>query len=272
MLAVVRMFFVSPTANHPVWGLRMGEVMGPIVEEGLRAVLFVGPQQKFAQCLTKALKNELEELDVVKKQNFKEVFHSIDDLGDRTALIVIDETLCDDVVKHMDALRRSFPTQVICMAFNQQGQLSDCVAGLVARGVLRSFLPMNLRLDIWIAAVQLMINGGDYMPPELMATIGQKTVRGQTTVREIGLSRKPRRNGRSDSGNKLTAREIDVLELVAKGCQNKIVAAELNLSQHTVKLHMHNIIGKLGVANRTEAAAIYLGQMAFGNGVWSNTG
>jgi hypothetical protein len=41
------------------------------------------------------------------------------------------------------------------------------------------------------------------------------------------------------------------------GNQNKIIAAAFGLSEHTVKIHIHNIITKLGVHNRTEAVAMY---------------
>lgn len=57
--------------------------------------------------------------------------------------------------------------------------------------------------------------------------------------------------------NELTARELEVLARVAQGHQNKIIAFDLGLSEHTIKIHLHNIIQKLGVHNRTEAAAKY---------------
>jgi DNA-binding NarL/FixJ family response regulator len=52
----------------------------------------------------------------------------------------------------------------------------------------------------------------------------------------------------------LTSREIQVLEMAADGLQNKAIAADLGLSEHTVKVHLHNIISKLCVHNRIEAA------------------
>lgn len=51
----------------------------------------------------------------------------------------------------------------------------------------------------------------------------------------------------------LTARETEVLELVASGLSNKQIAEELGISAHTVKFHVNAILGKLDVHSRTEA-------------------
>jgi ATP/maltotriose-dependent transcriptional regulator MalT len=51
----------------------------------------------------------------------------------------------------------------------------------------------------------------------------------------------------------LTAREHDVLELLAGGLSNRDIAARLDISEHTVKFHLASIFGKLGASTRTEA-------------------
>ncbi len=56
----------------------------------------------------------------------------------------------------------------------------------------------------------------------------------------------------------LTEREIEVLRLVARGASNPQIAAELAISINTVKVHLRNILDKLSLENRTQAAAYAL--------------
>jgi DNA-binding NarL/FixJ family response regulator len=56
----------------------------------------------------------------------------------------------------------------------------------------------------------------------------------------------------------LTRREHEVLDLVAVGAANKLIALSLGMSEHTVKFHLAGIFRKLGVTNRTEAATLYV--------------
>ncbi|HEU5347521.1 MAG TPA: response regulator transcription factor [Ktedonobacterales bacterium] len=51
----------------------------------------------------------------------------------------------------------------------------------------------------------------------------------------------------------LTARELDVLQLLAQGLPNKIIATRLHITEHTAKFHVSSILMKLGAASRTEA-------------------
>ena len=65
----------------------------------------------------------------------------------------------------------------------------------------------------------------------------------------------PVRSRREDWGHGLSARELEVLRLLASGRTNRAIAAELVVSEHTVARHVQNIFGKLGVSSRTAATA-----------------
>lgn len=57
-------------------------------------------------------------------------------------------------------------------------------------------------------------------------------------------------------GARLTARELEVVQLAAVGLTNKHIARRLNVCEGTVKIHMHNIFRKAGLNNRTELASL----------------
>jgi len=52
---------------------------------------------------------------------------------------------------------------------------------------------------------------------------------------------------------RLTPREMDVLEMLAEGLSNKLIAYRLDMSEHTAKFHVNSILAKLNAATRTEA-------------------
>jgi len=54
----------------------------------------------------------------------------------------------------------------------------------------------------------------------------------------------------------LTAPELEVLRLVARGLSNKEIAADLRITTHTVKYHLAAVLEKLGVRSRTEAVSL----------------
>ncbi|WP_375403251.1 response regulator [uncultured Sphingomonas sp.] len=94
-----------------------------------------------------------------------------------------------------------------------------------------------------LAALRAVLNGETFLNGALAARL----VRG-TRLFEGPASDVKRTN------ETLTPRELDVLGLVARGMTNKEVGRELAISPGTVKAHVERIIGKLGVADRTQAA------------------
>jgi DNA-binding NarL/FixJ family response regulator len=120
---------------------------------------------------------------------------------------------------------------------------SRAVASVVSRLAVQGYIPTSTSLEVAVAVLRLVMAGGHYFPrlshsagsPELVS-IG----RTQPIVPDRGVE-------------KLTPREEAVLSILATGAPNKIIAYRLGMSLSTVKVHVHSIIRKLKVRNRTEA-------------------
>ena len=110
---------------------------------------------------------------------------------------------------------------------------------------LQGCIPTSSSIGVAAAALQLVAAGGLYFP----RTAGQNEPPPGPASREA-----VRQGSASSLVAKLTPRERAVLELLEQGMANKIIAYRLSLSQSTVKAHVHSIISKLNVRNRTEAA------------------
>lgn len=127
----------------------------------------------------------------------------------------------------------------------------DDVLQLFASPLVSSVLPIHGRCEISVSILALLLQGIEYFPKALLG----KAIR---PIEEPAPAAPPElENPIPPHLRILTKREMQVLELVQRGLQNKSIACDLNLSGHTVKIHLHNIISKLGARNRTEAAAIY---------------
>jgi len=86
-------------------------------------------------------------------------------------------------------------------------------------------------------------------------------------VREVAAGRKwiptniveaalEREEGRRDLIDKLTVRERQITSLISEGVSNKAIGRQLNLTEGTVKIHLHNIYSKLEIQNRTALTAL----------------
>jgi DNA-binding NarL/FixJ family response regulator len=91
-----------------------------------------------------------------------------------------------------------------------------------------------------MAALERVRAGGTYIPLAL------------TEAEPAPLSERTQ----SSAWSKLTRRQCDVLTLIAEGKSNKLIADALTMSESTVKAHVKQIIRRLNVANRTQAALL----------------
>jgi DNA-binding NarL/FixJ family response regulator len=115
--------------------------------------------------------------------------------------------------------------------------LSGGAAAVVRKSISPADLPVLLR--------QVLQGSVKFATPRIARAVVTKATR-QSRLDDV------RAEACGETG--LTARELEVLEMVARGLPNRAVAEELFLSDQTVKRHLRKVYRKLGVANRTEAA------------------
>ena len=121
---------------------------------------------------------------------------------------------------------------------------ADCDDAEGARVILRSgargFLPSSLGLKVLMGALERIRAGGTFVPLSLTESVLPSRVE----------------RSRETPWRELTRRQCDVLALISEGKSNKLIADELTMTESTVKAHVKQIIKRLHVANRTQAALI----------------
>lgn len=106
--------------------------------------------------------------------------------------------------------------------------------------------------DELVRAVRRTVDGETVLAPAV-ASVALKAIRGEKVEAKVPQPQKPY------GVEQLSAREIDVIDLVSQGRPNGEIADALFLSEKTVKNHINRIYAKLGVGSRAEAIAVWLG-------------
>lgn len=130
----------------------------------------------------------------------------------------------------ISAIRDEFPSARIIVLTTYGGDIQAMRA--FRAGAVGYLLKSMLRTDL-IETIRSIHAGHRRIPPEIATEMAEHA-----------------------ADDKLTDREVEVLRYVAAGNSNKIIAAQLNLSEHTVKGHLKNILSKLGANDRTHAVMI----------------
>ena len=151
-----------------------------------------------------------------------------------------DIALMDLVMPRLDgieAIRRirdvSPETRVIVLtSFVDEGRMIPAVRAGAAGYLLKDVQPQEL-----VRAIRTVHGGEALLHPTVVAKL----------MEEVAAER-------PDAAELLTAREREVLALIARGRANKLIALDLGVSEKTVKAHVSNILGKLDLHDRTQAA------------------
>ncbi|HLP66356.1 MAG TPA: response regulator transcription factor, partial [Rhizobium sp.] len=151
-------------------------------------------------------------------------------------VLLMDISMPDGGLDAIPAILDVAPAQRIVML--TVSETSEDVTTALARGAVGYVLKGVGALTL-AEAIRTVAAGDGYVAPTLSARL---------------ISARSEMPSKTALIASLTPREMEVLELVAVGMSNKHVAIELDLQEKTVKHHMTQILTKLGVTNRTEAA------------------
>ena len=176
------------------------------------------------------------------------------------ALVLIYGEAFSNLLPTLIAARERYANAAVVLLVDKATDPIPSLDRILNERLVQGILTLNQSFKIWIAALWLLLNGGEYLPASLVrrnfrwnapAEPPAMEERHETVSPELMAAV-------AEVADDLTRREHEVLNYLSEGCQNKIIAARMSLSEHTVKVHVHNIIRKLRVHNRTQAANSYL--------------
>jgi len=110
---------------------------------------------------------------------------------------------------------------------------------------VRALLPRNASAADLLAAVEAAASGMAVLDPRELETL---LAGASVPAQNLGETR--------SESPALTARELEVLRMMAEGAANKTIAWKLNISEHTAKFHVASILSKLNASTRTEAVTV----------------
>ncbi len=157
--------------------------------------------------------------------------------GQSPDLILLDIKLPDiNGIDALKLLRTSYPIlPVVILSASDDPSIMRNTLDLGALG----FLPKSSSNEVIIKAIQLVLAGGIYVPPEALNPDNNNATPEKANSYQGDLA--------------ITHRQAEVMDLVAQGLPNKVIAHQLGLSENTVRGHLSAIFKVLGVTNRTEA-------------------
>jgi DNA-binding NarL/FixJ family response regulator len=144
------------------------------------------------------------------------------------------------LMRQVGWLRSRSPNMpVIMIADDDEARAAEALA---RRSNVQGYIPTSSSVSVAAAALRLVVAGGRYFPA--LSDHNRQPVIRPTDPASLVT--------RHTSLAQLTAREAAVLGVLGSGAPNKIIAYRLGMSLSTVKAHVHSIIRKLKVRNRTE--------------------
>lgn len=148
-----------------------------------------------------------------------------------------------EVAKHLQAAKSK--SKIIMLTIHDD---DNYVIEVLKYGV-KGYLLKDVETDVLMTAIRIIYNGGTYIYPE----IAEKLFGSLEQENQVDYGRMAEKIWRERRGERLTPREMEVLQCIAKGFNNQEIAQALYVSEKTVKNHLTNIFRKINVNDRTQA-------------------
>ena len=163
--------------------------------------------------------------------------HAFDALATKRVAdaLLITVTPCsnEDLGRIGDWLKLKPAVPVVLVMTSVAPATAASLTGLGIKGIVLS----SASAEVLVAAIRMAAGGDTYLPPELL--------HGRSHA-ETG----------AHALDSLTPREVQIMALLGEGLSNKEIARRLDAKEATVKVQIHRLMRKLGVANRTQAAVL----------------
>jgi DNA-binding NarL/FixJ family response regulator len=198
--------------------------------------IFIADDHALLRDGLKALVNAQPDMEIIgEAESGRAACQKVKELG--PDVVVMDISMPDmNGVQATDVLKRDCPeTKVVALtAYKDKGYLDQILKAGASGYVLKFSAAEEL-----IQAIRKVASGGLYMDPEMASKLSDNYIRSQVLRGEV-------------RHKELTAREEEVLRLVAHGYSNKEISVQLNISVKTVESHKANLMEKLELRSRTE--------------------
>jgi DNA-binding NarL/FixJ family response regulator len=158
-------------------------------------------------------------------------------------------------LKQMQREDATFTTKALIMTMHDT---EDTVLAAFAAGA-DSYCVKDVDTDHLIEAVRLTAKGNSWIDPAIAQFILEQTRHAYIGSTDANQASKVQIQSLSTEDSQymaaqLTERELDVLQLIVQGCSNEQIASQLFITVGTIKTHVRNILNKLNVDDRTQAA------------------
>ncbi|TYO65601.1 response regulator transcription factor [Bradyrhizobium hipponense] len=227
----------------------------------LPVLVIIEPLLLPRSCILNVLRRELAEFEILDMATVQSL-DSTSALDVRVvALSIADKPIGDPSVENdLAFVAECCPNAAVAILSNHDDESTAQAA--MQRGV-RGFLPTSLPIEVVVAGLRLVLVGGVYRP---LPVTGMNRMPGFEPPDARGLAsayltNEGARAAFDRSVTDLTPREQHVLAELELGLPNKLIAAKLNLSQSTVKMHIQHIMRKCAAHNRTEAVLRWRGRL-----------